>query len=116
MPPSVEPTDRYTVEVSGWNRDESFFVEQTELEWSELAHKISLRHALREGSLIFIRLLGHGVSNMQSEPVPVAYEAMRVAYSPERSMYEIALSRIKPKAIAGAQVQSRTEFTQGVLQ
>jgi hypothetical protein len=116
MASSLTQSDRYAVEVSGWNRDENFFVEQTELEWSEAVQTIRLRHALRERCLIFIRLLGYGVSAKESEPVPVAYEAIRVEYSPEERRYEVALSKIKPKAIADAQVHVSNETTQGVLQ
>jgi hypothetical protein len=116
MSSTARQPDRYTVEVSGWTRDENFFVEQTELEWTDAAQRIDLRHALREGSLIFIRLLGYGVSSLQGEPVPVAYEAVGVKYSPENRMYQIELLKIKPKAFAGAQVHVSSESTEEVLQ
>jgi hypothetical protein len=48
----------YGVEVSGWDSSPSFFVEKTELAWSEASGKqITLRRQLRPGTMIFVRLL-----------------------------------------------------------
>jgi hypothetical protein len=63
----------YRVEVSGWDRDKSFFVETSDLEWSEQSGKrIILKRRLDNRAVVFLRLLqpmgpdrGH----------PVAYQA-----------------------------------------
>jgi len=48
----------YRVEVSGWDASEDFFVEQTVLEWNEDETKsVELRCLLREGCVVFLRLL-----------------------------------------------------------
>jgi hypothetical protein len=61
------------VEVSGWDEDEIFFVEKSELSWDDLAGKrISLKHMLAEGALVFIRTLQP--ASLQRS-FPIAYEA-----------------------------------------
>ena len=67
----------YRVEVSGWDDNKAFFVETSELEWSDASGKqVTLNHGLVDGAVIFVRLLqpmGHDRS------YPVAYEAEFVA-------------------------------------
>ena len=116
MSQGTKQPDTYGVEVSGWNMDENFFVEQSELEWSEAAHKINLRHAVRKGSFVFVRLLGSGESCVSHEPVPVPYEVIRVDYLPDLRSYQTALSKITPRTVTDSRVQASTESTQGVLQ
>ena len=44
----------YRIEVSGWGLNDAFFVEKTELQWTEGADKkLLLRHAVSEGAVIF---------------------------------------------------------------
>ena len=63
----------YFVEVSGWDQQESFFVEKSQLACDEAVGKfISLRHYLSDGSLIFLRLLN---SDTSLTAIPMAYEA-----------------------------------------
>ena len=63
----------YVVEVSGWDEDESFFVEKSQLSCDEFTGKfITLQHNLLEGSLIFLRLLN---SDTSLTAIPIAYEA-----------------------------------------
>ncbi|GAC1666872.1 MAG: hypothetical protein NVS9B4_22640 [Candidatus Acidiferrum sp.] len=62
----------YRVEVSGWDTEERFFVEKTELEWGEKTGKrVCLKHSLRARAIIFVRLLQATMSN---PACPVAYE------------------------------------------
>ena len=50
--------ETYHVEVSGWDSSNCFFVERTSLDWNEDETKrVSLRSAVREGSVVFLRLL-----------------------------------------------------------
>ena len=67
----------YAVEVSGWDSNETFFVEKTELRWAEESAKlIHMTHAVASGALVFLRLL----DPMSVDPVhPVPYMAERVA-------------------------------------
>ena len=67
----------YAVEVSGWDSNENFFVEKTELQWAEEPAKlIQMTHAISSGALLFLRLL----DPMSLDRVyPVPYVAERVA-------------------------------------
>ena len=66
-------TSLYRVEVSGWDENQSFFVEKSELEWNEESGKqVALRHAVPDGAVIFLRLM-QPISTGWSQPV--AYEA-----------------------------------------
>jgi hypothetical protein len=52
--PSLTQTG--TVEVSGWDEDEVFFVERSKLNWDEYAGKhVTLTRMLSEGCIIFVR-------------------------------------------------------------
>jgi len=66
----------YRVEISGWDASDSFFVERTTLDWNQDETKcVSLRCSVREGSVVFLRLLqsfGDGTS------LPVACRAVKV--------------------------------------
>jgi hypothetical protein len=62
----------YRVEVSGWDMDEMFFVEKTEIAWDEETGKrVKLRRPLRKGSVVFVRLLQ---SSSVERAYPMAYE------------------------------------------
>jgi hypothetical protein len=74
-------TNFYHVEVSGWDDNRAFFVENSELEWAEDSGKqVTLHRSLNEGAVIFLRLL-QPISNDRSHPV--AYQAELVARNPE---------------------------------
>jgi hypothetical protein len=71
----------YRVEVSGWDDNKAFFVENSELEWSDDSGKqVTLKRGLSNGSVVFLRLL-QPISNDRSHPV--AYEAVLVARNDE---------------------------------
>ena len=68
--PSLSAT--YSVEVSGWDRANAFFVERSELHWTEEAGKhLALTHQICPGAMIFVRLL----QPLDGERAfPIAYE------------------------------------------
>ena len=71
------PANLYRVEVSGWDDNKAFFVENSELEWSDDSGKqVTLKRGLNNGTVVFLRLL-QPISN--DRPRPVAYEAELVA-------------------------------------
>jgi hypothetical protein len=75
------PTTQYRVEVSGWDDSKAFFVENSELEWTDESGKqATLNRGLTEGAVIFLRLL-QPISNDRAHPV--AYEAELVASTDE---------------------------------
>ncbi len=74
-------TNVYRVEVSGWDDNKTFFVENSELEWSDESGKqVTLNRGLTDGAVIFLRLL-QPISNDRSHPV--AYEAELVTRTDE---------------------------------
>ena len=71
----------YSVEVSGWDNSQSFFVEKSELSWDEESGKhLTLSHRLRPGTMIFVRLLQPTAGE---RTFPVAYHAVPFATTPE---------------------------------
>jgi hypothetical protein len=92
----------YRVEVSGWDLDSNFFVEKTNLVWSQNGEKkVRLRHALTEGAIIFVRLLIE-VSTVNS--VPVAYQVKDMQGMDCDGQCEILLTQLHPRvreSIAG---------------
>jgi hypothetical protein len=82
------------VEVSGWDEDEIFFVEKSELSWDDFAGKhISLKHMLAEGALVFIRTLQP--ASLQRS-FPVAYEAEFIGCDVDGS-HEFRLNPVQPR-------------------
>jgi len=86
----------YRIEISGWGLDNCFFVERTDLLWTEEGEKqVRLHRALPEGALVFIRLLA-------SEPcagsVPVAYQVRGVEPMDCSGRCRLRLSQMHPRA------------------
>jgi hypothetical protein len=68
-----ESQTAYSVEVSGWDNNEDFFVEKTELHWSEQSGKhILLLRPIASGALVFLRLID---PTSVDRVHPVAYRA-----------------------------------------
>ena len=89
------------VEVSGWDEDEVFFVERSELGGDEHAGKhVTLSRMLSEGSIIFVRLIQPTALHRAN---PIAYEAEFVGCSPEGN-HQFRLNGVHPR-------HSRENFT-----
>ena len=74
-------TNVYRVEVSGWDDNKAFFVENSELEWTDQDGKqVTLHRGLSDRAVIFLRLL-QPISPDRSRPVP--YQAEMVARTEE---------------------------------
>lgn len=90
----------YHVEVSGWGLDDSFFVENTDLVWTEEgAKKLRLRHCLREGTVIFVRLLG---TDAALGSVPVAYQVENVQPMNRLGLCEMDIHEVHPRSKQGS--------------
>ena len=82
----------YRVEVSGWDVDESFFVEKATLELSlEGARVVHLRRPLRTGSMVFLRLID---SRVGFPAFPVAYQVLEVSGAGSEEVRRITLRRM----------------------
>jgi len=92
----MNETNGYRVEVSGWDAKENFFVEKTHLDWEGEGRKeIALRNCLREGAVIFVRLLQplSGTNNF-----PIAYQAISVGTKDNGGRVRVGLERLRPRA------------------
>jgi hypothetical protein len=86
----------YPVEVSGWDACEAFFVEKTDLTWAADGMKeINLRRGVREGCVIFVRLL-QAVAG--SDGYPIACQAVKVKEQDENGRAAIQLTQLRPRA------------------
>src|ERR1700730_4160552 len=94
----------YRIEVSGWGLNDAFFVENTELHWTQDGDKkLLLHHAVPEGAVIFMRLL---TPESCSSSVPVAYQVEGVKPMNSIGLCEMRLLRLHPRSRA----QARREF------
>jgi len=86
-------TSVYPVEVSGWDNGQSFFVEKSDLEWNEETGKrVALSRAVREGSILFVRLL-QPIAEERS--YPVAYVA-KAGSSLANGQFQFHLKQVQP--------------------
>jgi hypothetical protein len=92
--PVLNPAiDTYRVEVSGWDKSQTFFVEKSELEWDgSIGKQLKLRRALSTGAMIFVRLMQPTAADRSS---PVAYRAEYLGPNPEGS-HKFCLRQIHP--------------------
>jgi len=85
----------YRVEVSGWDASENFFVEKTTLEWRGGEQKeISLPVKLREGCVLFVRLLQPTAAAVN---VPIAYQAAKVTNKDSKGVFHVCLAQLRPR-------------------
>jgi hypothetical protein len=88
-------TGGYRVEVSGWDANESFFVEKSTLIWSESRGKrLALKALVRIGSVLFVRLiqpLGIGSG------FPVPYRAVDFGAQNRGTHGMVTLGQLQPR-------------------
>ena len=86
----------YGIEVSGWGLDSNFFVEKTELVWSQDGEKtIRLHRTLGEGAIIFVHLL---IPVPTGNTAPVPYKVKGVQPMDRNGQCEIRLTQIHPRS------------------
>jgi hypothetical protein len=86
----------YRVEVSGWDQNQAFFVEKSDLEWNDDSGKlVVLRSAVPDRALVFLRLL-QSLGVDRSHPVP--YEAELVAITAE-GQQQFRLHPVSPRTV-----------------
>jgi hypothetical protein len=100
MPSAAFPvTGLYRVEVSGWDKNQAFFVEKSDLEWTEdSAKRVVLSYEVQDRSVVIVRLLRQ-LSTERSHPVP--YEAEFVALTPEGQRL-FRLHPVSPRTVDGS--------------
>ena len=86
----------YSVEVSGWDRSHIFFVERSELTWSEETGKLlTLSRRLPSSAMIFVRLLQ---PTDGERAFPVAYETEALSDASERTQ-QFRIKRVVPRSV-----------------
>jgi hypothetical protein len=86
-------TNCYPVEASGWDSEQTFFVEKCELAWDEETGKcIALSRSLGPGSIVFLRLLQ---PTSPDRSLPVAYHAESVGMTAD-GQQQFRLSQLQP--------------------
>jgi hypothetical protein len=94
-------TSLYRVEVSGWDKSQTFFVEKSELEWNEESGKhVTLSSAVPDGSVVFLRLI-QPLSADRAQSVP--FETEFVSVSPD-GLNQFRLHPVSPRPIEGGGV------------
>jgi len=90
-------TNSYPVEASGWDSAHNFFVEKCELQCNEGTGKyLTLTHAPRRGSMIFLRLLQPTSPGRSS---PVAYHAQPIGVTRE-GQQQFRLKQVQPHRVS----------------
>ena len=85
----------YRVEVSGWDQNQAFFVEKSDLEWNEDSGKlVVLRNAVPDRALVFLRLL----QSLSDRSHPVPYEAEFAAITAE-GQQQFRLHSVSPRTV-----------------
>jgi hypothetical protein len=88
----------YRIEVSGWGLNDVFFVEKSDLIWTDGGEKrLLLHHALSEGAVIFVRLMTPETSYGS---VPVAYQVENVQHMNSAGLCEMRLLQVHPRSKA----------------
>ena len=86
----------YSVEVSGWDQTHVFFVERSELTWSEETGKLlTLSRRLPPGAMIFVRLLQPSDGE---RAFPVAYETEALSSASEKTQ-QFRITRVVPRCV-----------------
>jgi hypothetical protein len=92
----VSVTSLYRVEVSGWDKSQTFFVEKSELEWSEDSGKhVTLSSAVPDGSVVFLRLI-QPLTADRSQSVP--YETEFLSVTPD-GQNQFRLHPVSPRIV-----------------
>ena len=91
---TLAPSECCRVEVSGWDENQAFFVEKSDLAWDDFAGKhISLRRMLPDGAMVFIRILQ---SQGLVQAPPVVYKVEFIGCDPE-GHHQFRLNAVHPR-------------------
>ncbi len=93
-PETVPQSETCRVEVSGWDENQFFFVEKSDLSWDEFAGKhISLQRMLPDGAMVFLRTLQpQGITQSS----PVVYKVEFIGCDPD-GHHQFRLNAVQPR-------------------
>ncbi|SRR5712692_1246322 len=85
----------FRIEVSGWDLDENFFVEKTELDAGENRNKkLLMRHRVRDRALVFVRPL---VPVFSPDAAPTAFQVESVRAARIAGLWDVSLVQLHPR-------------------
>ncbi len=91
---ALTQSECYRVEVSGWDENQAFFVEKSDLAWDDFAGKhISLRRMLPDGAMVFVRMLQP--QGLAPSP-PIVYRVEFIGCDPE-GHHQFRLNAVHPR-------------------
>jgi hypothetical protein len=103
-------SDNYRIEISGWGLNNIFFVEKTDLLWTEGDEKkLQLHHALPDGAIVFLRLIAPEASYNSA---PVAYQVGNVQPMNPAGLCEMRLLQLHPRSRARARSEGASQPTE----
>ena len=107
----AEQLNSYRVEASGWDASEDFFVENASLTWgSDEMEEIHLRCSLKEGSIVFVRLM-RPLTSDDINTIPIPYQVMRVFPRDVNGQARIQLRQLRPQCNSNRAETSERDFT-----
>jgi hypothetical protein len=78
---ALAQSEGYRVEVSGWDENQSFFVEKSDLGWDDFAGKhVSLQRMLPDGAMVFVRTLQ---TQGLGQSAPIVYKVEFIGCDPD---------------------------------
>jgi hypothetical protein len=90
----VAQSEGYRVEVSGWDENQAFFVEKSDLGWDDPDSKhISLQRMLPDGAMVFIRALQ---PQSPGQSPPNVYKVEFIGCDPE-GLHQFRLNAVHPR-------------------
>jgi hypothetical protein len=91
---ALTQSECYRVEVSGWDENQVFFLEKSDLAWDDFAGKhISLQRMLPDGAMVFIRMLQP--QSLGQSP-PIVYEVEFIGCDPD-GHHQFRLKEVQPR-------------------
>jgi hypothetical protein len=91
---ALPQSECYRVEVSGWDENQAFFVEKSDLAWDDFAEKhISLQRMLPDGAMVFIRMLQP--QGLGQSP-PIVYKVEFIGCDPD-GHHQFRLNAVHPR-------------------
>lgn len=105
----MDQTNSCRVEVSGWDTSENFFVEKTTLTWGgDNVREIQIHSAIKESSLVFVRLLQPRSSEGN---IPVPYQAMGVTTDSGSGLTHAQLVQLRPRSTGEEKAEETHDST-----
>ncbi|MGB7728018.1 MAG: hypothetical protein WBL50_08305 [Candidatus Acidiferrum sp.] len=91
---ALAQSEGYRVEVSGWDENQSFFVEKSDLGWDDFAGKhISLQRMLPDGAMVFVRALQ---TQGLGQSAPIVYKVEFIGCDPD-GHHQFRLNAVQPR-------------------